>query len=266
MRERVRQWGLIGLLSAVAVMSSGCGMVSLNTEYMDNGLVVVLPGIDGPGLGTLGLMTTVADNTELAVGQFDWTLPFGMLLNQTAQWRNRDMGKVLAKKIVAYDEKYPGRPVYLVGHSGGTAIAVWAAEALPPEVKVEGIILLASSLSPGYDLSRALANTRGQIVSVYSAGDSALLGAGTSLIGTMDGVHGQSAGKVGFTPRGGRWGYDGRLVQIPWTPGMRKLGYSGDHFSCCSSGFVAEYLVPVMNTQLSQAALAALPDYMVPAR
>jgi len=243
-------WMLAAL--GLAALSVGCEpLAELNAENVDNGLVVVLPGIDGPSLSTLGVMATMASRTDLAVGQFNWTIPFVPLVNQTATGRNRDMARLLADRIVDYRRRHPDRPVYLIGHSGGTAVAVWTAEALPADVKVDGIFLLASSLSPGYNLSRAIAQTRGPIVNVYSKRDSGLLGGGTSMIGTMDGRHGSSAGHVGFRSRG-TWGYGDRLIQIPWKPAMSKLGYNGDHFSVCSPAFLESYVIPRMGDLTSQ--------------
>ncbi|MHC4985382.1 MAG: alpha/beta fold hydrolase [Planctomycetota bacterium] len=254
------QRALLCVLGLTLLSSAGCGgLAAFNLEHIDKGLVVVLPGIDGPSFGTLGVMSSVAANTEMAVGQFDWTIPFGLLLNQTAQGRNRDMAKLLAGRIVDYREAYPGRPVYLIGHSGGTAIAVWTAEYMPPTEKLDGLFLLASSLSAGYDLSRAMRNLNGPIVNVYSSGDSALLSLGTSLIGTMDGVHGRSAGKVGFTRPVSTWGGPSQLVQIPWTPAMRRMGYGGDHFSCCSGQFIKEMLVPQMTSGAAATSVAIGP-------
>ncbi|MHC4562828.1 MAG: hypothetical protein ACYS8X_08670 [Planctomycetota bacterium] len=237
-------WWAAGLMAAM--VCGGCELeASLNHEHIDRGLVVVLPGIDGPGLGTGGVMQAVADSTDLAVTQFDWTVPFAMMVNQTAEGRNRDMAALLAEQIALYQEKHPGASVYLIGHSGGTAVATWAAEVLPAGMKIDGIFLLASSLSPQYDLSPALANTREGIVSFYSHRDDALLGAGTTAFGTMDRQFCESAGKVGFRSAYGGFG-GGSLRQVPWTPSMSALGYNGDHFGVCSPAFIREHVAPMM--------------------
>ena len=147
--------------------------------------------------------------------------------------------------------------MYLIGHSGGTAMAVWAAEDLPEGEQVEGIILLASSLSPGYDLSEALAHTRGGIVNFYSPYDG-ILGAGTALLGTMDGVHSESAGKSGFeVPPGADADY-GKLYQVPWTPAMREYGNGGDHFGWMATRFISTYVDPLIRSDGWSPELVAL--------
>ena len=86
-------WWALGLMAAMVF--GGCELeASLNHEHIDKGLVVVLPGIDGPGLGTGGVMQAVADSTDLAVTQFDWTIPFAMMLNQTLRNTWADLAKI----------------------------------------------------------------------------------------------------------------------------------------------------------------------------
>jgi pimeloyl-ACP methyl ester carboxylesterase len=229
----------------VSLLAAGCQSRQwmLNPEGLPNGLVIVLPGIDGRAAHNEVLSVTLRrSQPEMAVEHYDWTAPLGPLFNQCAYEHNRAKARQLADRIVQYHGAYPGGRVYLIGHSGGTAIAAWAAEALPEGDCVEGIILLASSLSPGYDLSGALAHSRQGVVNFYSDRDAALLGLGTALAGSMDRQFTESAGKVGFRcPHSA-----GRLLQIPWTPDMAKAGHDGSHFSVCSARFVAGYVAPFL--------------------
>ena len=239
----------VGILCVAAAMSAGCGgrEMVLNAELMDQGLVIVLPGIDGRAWHSEAVChTLVGQGVAKTVVLHDWTSPLlGPLFNQMAVDHNRQMAMQLAARIAAYKREHPDGPVYLIGHSGGTAIAVWAAEGLPDNMQIEGIVLLASSLSPGYALTEALQHTRQGIVSFYSDMDVALLGAGTTIFGTMDGVPGESAGKVGFNGR--NWDPDGgRLYQVPWDESMAEVGYGGDHFSCLTERFVGSYVAPLM--------------------
>lgn len=240
---------LVALL--VLMLLSGCGeqQTLMGRRGLDEGLVIVLPGIDGRAPHNEAVCKALCNGqTPIAVELYDWTAPLGPLFNQRAVGRNRQMAERLARRIAAYRQAHPGRPVSLIGHSGGTAIAVWAAEALPEGERVEAIVLLASSLSPGYDLGKAMGRARSGIVSFHSSRDSALLGTGTALFGTMDGKYTEAAGKVGFRTAEGdnRAGADARLLQIAWTPDMAESGNDGGHFSCLAAKFISAYVAPLV--------------------
>jgi pimeloyl-ACP methyl ester carboxylesterase len=239
---------LLPCLVALALLS-GCGgrRLLFNERNLDQGLVIMLPGIDGIAPYNVNACKALCRGDEdMAVELYDWTLPFGLLINQCAVLRNHLAADELTARIMRYRKKYPGRPVYLIGHSGGTAIAVWAAEALPDGEQIDRIVLLASSLSPGYDLSGAIRHTRFGIVSFYSDRDGALLGAGTVLLGTMDGQHTESAGKVGFHPVAGAVGAYGGLTQIPWGPAMAVDGHDGGHFGYTDPRFMVAHVKPLL--------------------
>jgi len=238
-------WASVCLLAAAAL---GCDeRVVINADGADRGLVIMLPGIDGrSGYSEQACRALCRDGPAISVELRDWTSPLGAFFNQTAIGRNREVARTISVRIADYHLEHPARPVYLIGHSGGTAMAVWAAEGLPDGEQVEGIILLASSLSPGYDLSGALARSRSGIVNFHSTRDFAILGAGTTLLGTMDGLHGESAGKAGFESRG-RQGYE-KLFQVPWEPSMAAAGHGGDHFGCMATRFIRTYVAPLVRS------------------
>jgi len=238
---------LAGLL---VLLLTGCeSQLVLRSEDLDRGLVIVLPGIDGRmPYNEAACRSLSEDGLSATVELRDWTAPLGPLYNQAAVSRNREAARFVAARIEAYQRAHPGGSVFLIGHSGGTAIAVWAAEALPLGNEVEGIILLGSSLSPGYDLSRALARSRGGIVSFHSALDGGLLGVGTVLLGTMDGLHSESAGKVGFRPPPGEAASAeyAKLHQIPWQAAMLKDGHGGGHFDYMGAAFLSARVGPLL--------------------
>ena len=239
--------GLAVLLATVA--GCGAGGIVMNRQHLDNGLVIILPGIEGPSLSNASIcLSLCGKQIPLAVQVYDWTVPLGPLFNQCAYGRNREAAAVLAQYIADYHRRHPGGRVFLIGHSGGTAIAAWAAEALPAGDYVDGIIMLASSLSGRYDLSAALSRADMGIVSFYSDHDAALLGAGTTLFGTMDRQNGESAGKAGFgrIASGGYGHTPPRLFQVPWSQKMVKTGYMGCHFSVCAGNFIATYVAPLI--------------------
>ena len=63
------------------------------------------------------------------------------------------------------------------------------------------VFLLASALSPEYDLSKALGHVRGKVYVFTSPGDSLVLGTGTRLFGTIDGIKSDAAGLNGLRLR-----------------------------------------------------------------
>jgi len=246
------------LAAVIVLLLTGCrSQLVLRAEDLDQGLIIVLPGIDGRmPYNEAGCRTLSDDGIAAAVELHDWTAPLGPLYNQSAVLRNHEVARAVAVRIASYQRGHPGRPVFLIGHSGGTAIAVWAAEALPTGREVDGIILLGSSLSPGYDLSRALARSRRGIVSFHSELDGGMLGLGTLLIGTMDGLHSVSAGHVGFRRPPGRAGY-ARLFQIAWQPGMLKDGHAGGHFDYMGAAFLSARIGPLLREPAWQPRLLA---------
>jgi len=237
----------LALFCVLVVMPIGCDeRVVIKADGADRGLVILMPGIDGrSGYSEAACRALCGDGFAPSVELQDWTSPLGAFFNQAAIARNHEVARTIAERIADYHGKYPAKPVYLIGHSGGTAIAVWTAESLPGSEQVEGIILLASSLSPGYDLSQALAKSRSGIVSFYSPRDG-LLGAGTVLIGTMDGRHSESAGKAGFDtcPYGG---YE-KLYQVRWEQSMAAAGHGGDHFGWMGVRFIGTYVSPLVRS------------------
>jgi len=244
-------WRPQSLLMALAVCllaQGGCtngevgGQMYMGPERLSQGLVVILPGIEGEGVGSFGVRTgLLAGGVKAALPVFRWGRPIplaGPLLNQTDVHGNRLAGQRIARMVVNYQDAHPGRPVYLVGHSGGGGVAVFAAEAMPPGRSLEGLILLSASLSSGYDLSDALAHCRKGIVNFHSKGDVAFLMIGTTLVGNVDGVRGPSAGAIGFERK-----YP-RLYQVPWSPEMAAAGNFGGHADTTHAPFVSKFVAP----------------------
>ena len=228
-----------GVVAAACIGGCSPDQRFVNEYTLSKGLVLVLPGIEGASKFNDDIVSGIYDGgVDYAIEVYDWTSSFGPLVNLRSQQRNRQKAYEIADRITTYQLTYPGRPVILVGQSGGGAMALWTAEAMPTGHKVDGIVLLAATLSPGYDVGPALANTRRGIVSYYSSRDWIMLGLGTTIAGTMDGEHSQSAGRVGFEKA-----YD-KLYQVPWTSGMAQSGNYGVHVTSGSTDFVAAYVVP----------------------
>lgn len=254
--------GAVGVLIP-GVLLPGCGTSKLSTpDRYDNGYVVVLPGIEGKGPFSANIAKGLDDG---GVGSnitiHDWTAGTLLLFPVTmrAETRNQRQARRVAQMIIDYQDKYPNRPVHLIGHSGGGGLAVLTLEALPPQRRIASAILLAPAIAPTYDLTRALRRTEFGVYNYYSRRDRGFLGAGTTIVGTIDGEHTSAAGAVGFqVPYGlsaeGREFYRTKLHQQRYTPKMAESGHSGGHLGWANRTFVAEWLAPILRAQIEQIA------------
>lgn len=242
MRHCILTICLAGLLLA------GCGRQPYVTpDRLDRGLVVVLPGIEGRSLLSDAIARGLDEGgVDAAIEITDWTSIWGPLYTLRAEDRNRDRAEDIVQRILGYRWEHPGRPVVLVGHSGGGGLAVWVAERLPVGAAVDGLVLISPSLSPGYMLEYALGKTERGIVSFHSRRDVFFLGMGTQVSGTLDGEHAASAGMVGFrVPEDPPPGYE-KLYQVPWTEEMAATGHVGGHLSSAATGFVKACVAPLI--------------------
>ena len=235
---------LTGLLLGAALLA-GCGdnEAFLTEDRLSNGLVIILPGIEGVSdLNRNIRRGLIAGGVYQALPIHSWGRPIplaGVLLNQMDFIGNRLAGVSVADLIVNYQDSYPGRPVHIVGHSGGGGVAVFAAEALPEGRKIQGLILLSASISSGYDLEKAASRCSKGIVNFYNPDDVGLLGIGTTIVGNVDGVRGPSAGLTGFD----RAGQPGHLNVYPVKLSGADPG--GDpHTSTTRVGFVSANIAP----------------------
>jgi len=137
----------------------------------------------------------------------------------------------------------PNLRIYLVGYSAGAHVVLSAARGCPPG-SIQGIILLAPSVSCSYDLRPALMASCGGIDSFYSRLDD-VLGYAEQRLGTADGCWGPIAGRVGFSPVGGpaELAAYGSLRQHPWRDGM---GGQGGHGSWTREQFLYQTLLPLL--------------------
>jgi len=251
----MRQLALIAL-AAAAAFASGCvedNAAYMTPERMNNGLVVILPGIEGTSPANREVRSALdASGVDRALPIWNWGIPIpgaGMIVNQIDFLGNRLRAKRIADRIVKYQNEHPGRPVHLVGHSGGGGIAVLATEQLPEGRKVDGLVLLSASISSAYDVTKALKKCRSGIVNFYNEDDTALLGVGTIVLGNVDGTHGLSAGLLGFAPPGASASDEKRLTysklfQVKLSGPMISENLGGAHFATTQYRFVLTYVSP----------------------
>jgi pimeloyl-ACP methyl ester carboxylesterase len=189
--------------------------------------------------------------TPLQLQTVPWSHgPGRFLADHLDHCNHRIQGRNLATKVVAYRRSYPGRRVYLVGHSSGCAVILAAAEGLPAE-SIDRVILLAPSVCVSYDLRPALRSARASIDVFYSSEDIAILGLGMYVVGTAEGGCRLAAGRRGFNPviacDADAVLYK-KLRQHPWSPAVAWSGHDGGHYGSNQPDFLRAYVLPLLRS------------------
>lgn len=163
-----------------------------------------------------------------------WTTSLIPLIDQLNIPAARLRAAALADRIKSYRRRFPENKLNIIALSAGTGVATWAVESLDRDTKINNLVLLASSLSHGYDMTKALKCMTGKIYVYHSPHDEVL--AAVPLIGTIDGKRGvQSVGQVGLkTPAG----FAGRIVNTPWSRKYVRFGWTGSHTDCTRKPFI----------------------------
>ena len=240
------------MVSALPILCEACAPLQTPTvTQLDRGLIWMIPGIQGtPSMLAEACRGLEDAGVRSAIEVYDWQRDelFGTLSNLLDHERNLGHAAKLAEYITEYSRNHAGRPIDVVGYSGGGGLAVMIAEALPEDVRLRNLILVQAAISPDYDLGAALAHIDGKLINFHSAFDWAILGLGTRAFGTMDRANVASAGKVGFD----------LAVAVPdevlracveqpeWTLAMLTSGHYGGHFGMLTYGWNKKYLAPYL--------------------
>jgi pimeloyl-ACP methyl ester carboxylesterase len=217
---------------------------------VEQGIVFTADGAGNFQGTSRALRQAIADQgLPLRVETVDWSHGFGRFLaDQVHQAHTQAEGRRLAQQVSCYHQGHPGRPVYLVAHSAGSAVVLAAAEALPPD-SVERIILLAPAVSARHDLRPALACARQGVDVFHSDRDWGYLGVGIALVGTADRHWAPAAGRGGFRPAvesPEEAALLARLRQHPWHPCLAWTGNNGGHYGAYQPAFLHAYVLPLL--------------------
>ena len=244
--------------------ASGCSYFHdlHSLDRFQDGYTLVLPGIETASFANSNIAQGLQNGgVSTAIEVHDWTTgnPAFLLYHLRNFDRNQREAQKLADKIVAYQDRYPGKPVYLIGHSGGGGLTLLTLEALPEDRRITAAILLAPAISPTYDLTTALSKTEAGIWNYHSPMDAILLIAGTTIAGTIDGKHTPAAGAFGFSQPDelsseNRVLYDTKLHQISYDFAMATHGNLGGHFGATWHQFATDYLAPILRDPFDQEA------------
>ncbi|MCG3179432.1 MAG: hypothetical protein BIFFINMI_01767 [Phycisphaerae bacterium] len=246
--------GLILAAGLILAGSAGCSANNeapyVTPERLDSGLIVILPGLEGPSMNNSDQQQGLYDSgLPYAIHIYDWIGSQVGVSYAFDQPACRRKAAEVAAFIADYQAHHPGRPVFLLGHSGGGAIAVFAAEAMPEGHALAGLVTMAAALSPEYDLSKALVHCGGRMANFYTPTDWFLRGL-TGIGQNLDGVPGATAGYDGFRlPANGsaqRARLFSSLRQISWNSSMIQRGNLGGHFGWASHNWIMADLAPIL--------------------
>jgi pimeloyl-ACP methyl ester carboxylesterase len=251
--KRAKLPTLVALVSVFA--PSGCGTLRPDvqrpmTVSNQRGIIFAVDGAGGfHAMSAAVRQSVVEEGIPLGVEPVYWTHGTGrVLIDQIDYEHARQEGQRLAAQMAAYRQACPRSALHVVAHSAGCAVALAAAEALPPDT-VDRMVLLAPSVSATYDLQRALQTCRGGIDSFYSTRDMGYLGLAVGVLGTADRRWEAAAGRVGFqlpeqTPEDPA--LTGRLHQHPWHPCVCWSGNDGGHSGNHQVAFLRAYVLPIL--------------------
>jgi hypothetical protein len=207
-----------------------------------------------PGMGGLMNIDRNVTNGMVAGGVaarseiYDWTGTDRGLVALGNVTRHEEQSRLVAERITrAVREEHPSR-IIVTSHSAGTGIAVWALEQLPDDVMIDDLVMIASALSPEYDLSRALKHVRHRAYAFNSELDVLVLGTGCKVFGTVDRIKTDAGGRVGFVvPREPSVpGQYEKFEQMPYDPDWMRFYNNGEHIGAMSRTFARKVIAPVL--------------------
>ena len=220
------------------------------TESSVGGRLLILPGVGNTRFHLAGFVASA----EQQLPQFDvtvrtWGVPFLTIHNLRAHERNLATAASIAGEIAAWRRAHPHEPFYLVGYSGGGGMATLITAALPDDVSIDRLILVAPAISPDYPLAaEVLPHVREFLVN-YSSDRDLQVGWGTRTFGTIDRKNTASAGAVGFDLR------DQRVLEHRWTTADEPYGHAGNHLAYLNPRWQAAKLLPALDPAVTGAVL-----------
>jgi pimeloyl-ACP methyl ester carboxylesterase len=254
----------------IGAASCGCSQpMPDRAERMPRAYVYYLDGAGGGGLISNwagGVKQGLLDAGYEGAGEiFRWNTGLGIVADQMASVDYKQgKARELAREIEKYQTEYPNAPITLVGLSAGTAVVAYALEALPPDVRVDTVIMLSGSLGSEYDLTRALRHVRGRMY-VFTSERDEVLTVAVPLVGTADreSAAGGTIGTVGPRPPRGATSETRELYRkiskIPWNESFMRYGDYGRHTDTVKAPFVQAFVAPLV----MKAGVARAPDTML---
>jgi pimeloyl-ACP methyl ester carboxylesterase len=229
-----------------------CGPELAAAPSQASGRLLILPGVGNTRFHLAGFVAAAKGQLpRFDVEVRPWGVPFMTIHNLRAHERNEATAERLAAEIADWRRAHPAAPFYLVGYSGGGGIATLVTAALPDDVSIDRLVLVAPAISPDYPLElKVLPHVREHVVNYASERD-LQVGWGTRTFGTIDRKNTASAGAIGFTAP------HERLLEYRWSPADSALGHAGNHLAYLGARWQAAKLLPALDPSVGPEALRA---------
>lgn len=215
-------------------------------------LIVVVDGAgDFKGCSTAVSQAIRLLHVPATIEVFPWSHGhYRVLVDQVDERHSRAKGKELAERLVAWKQEQPERPIVLISHSAGCAVALAASSHLPTAF-LERQILFAPSVSTRYDLRPTLRASRHGIDAFCSSLDCWALGLGIKLFKTADEWRDrEAAGRHGFRfcceSENDSFLYE-KLRHHFWTVTDTALGHNGRHHGMHAPAWLKTHVFPLLS-------------------
>lgn len=246
------------LVCAAATAADGpahrwdCGPAPVAMPSPLEGRLLILPGVGNTRFHLAGFVAAA----EAELPRFDvevrtWGVPFMTIYNLRNYEHNEATAAAIAAEIADWRRAHPDEPFYLVGYSGGGGMATLVTAALPDDVSIDRLVLVAPAISPDYPLgTEVLPHVRDYVVNYASERD-LQVGWGTHTFGTIDRKNTVSAGAIGFASS------HERVLEYRWSAADLGFGHAGNHLAYLSAPWQGAKLLPALDPSVGPSALRA---------
>ncbi len=232
--------------SLLLLFAAGC---TFNSKGNNRDVVFIVPGVGGNTPAYNSLIGGLRDGgVDADIEMFGWGAPTVLfVVNFQNESIHADAETNFAKKIDEWRKQHPGSKISCIGHSAGCGVILGALRRSDQTVQVQNVLLLAPSVSPGYELTGAVERVAGRINVFYSERDDVFLKWRTETFGTYDNVKSPAAGSVGFKsvndlPPGLR----AKVAQFAWGESYQAQGNNGGHHDSLAREFAHQTLAPLL--------------------
>jgi pimeloyl-ACP methyl ester carboxylesterase len=211
---------------------------------LERGRLLILPGIHNTEFHLSSFVraaSSMLPNFEIDI--LPWGTPFMGISNLRAYERNVQTAHSIAADLSSWRYAHPDAALYVVGYSGGGGIAALVVDALPADVAVDRLVLIAPAISPTFPVEEKLLPHVNEFIVNYASDRDAQVGLGTKVFGTIDRIDTVSAGYSGFSES------SARLLEWQWSTSDMRVGHLGNHVAYLGRRWQMSTLLPALDPE-----------------